>query len=104
MTLLNINTISGIAQKVLPKDFNFEIHKSETSESVYLKINYSDMDTSLRFSDHHTTKSKIKTVIIKETTKVSLIERTILRTANELKKLSLSLKLGITCDKTKNNK
>lgn len=96
MTLLNINTISGIAQKVLPKDFSFEIHKSETSESVYLKIIYSDMDTSLRFSDHHTTKSKIK--------KVSLIERTILRTANELKKLSLSLKLGITCDKTKNNK
>jgi len=96
MTLLNIDTIKNIAQKVLPKDCTFEIWKSQTSESIYLAIRYNTLDTTIRFSDHKTSKSSVKTIIIEEKTKVKLIERTINKTVTDLKALSLSISLGIT--------
>lgn len=95
MTFLNINTIENITQQVLPKDCSYEIKKSETSNSVYLRLIYTDMDTTIRFSDHITTKSNVKTVLIKQSTKQSLIANTITKTIKNLKLLSLNIKLGV---------
>lgn len=93
--LLNANVISTIAKAVLGKDYEIETKESESSNSVYLKIIYGGVDTSLRFSDHYTNKSKVKTIIVKERTKKSLIEKSIIKSAVNLKRLSLSLRLGM---------
>ena len=59
------------------------------------------MNTTIRFSDHITTKTNVKTVLIKSTTKPTLVERTINKSILGLKHLSISIKLGLNNDNRK---
>lgn len=96
MSVLNTNIIENAARKVLSSRFTYTIKKSDNSESVYLTIFHdSGLSTALRFSDHFTTRTTIKTVLIKHNTKMELIERTILKSANGIIALSLRAKLGL---------
>jgi len=101
MGLLTAGCIENIVIKVLPKDFEYKIVESKATTSVYLTMNYGEVSTTIRFADHHTDKTEVKTVIICDNTKVKLIERTITKTTNNLRILSLRTKLGIAELKTK---
>lgn len=101
MSLLTAGCIENVVVKTLPKDFEYKIVESKATTSVYLTMNYGEVSTTIRFADHHTDKTEVKTVIICDNTKVKLIERTITKTANNLKVLSLRTKLGIAELKTK---
>lgn len=72
----DITVIEQLVMKIIPKDFNYNIHQSGISESIYLTISKDNIQRSVRFSDHPT-KDNIKCCYIGTHTKEEKINRTI---------------------------
>ena len=95
MKLLDITVIERITRRILPKEFSYNIRKSERTDSIYLTIVYNELETSIRFSDHASSNTAIKTILITENTKKKKVERTILKSAVGIRELSLQIALGL---------
>lgn len=95
--LLTVSAIENITKKCVSKEILYNIKQSESTNTVYLKLKYYDgIQTTIRFSDHKTKRTKVKTVIVSKNTTVDLIERTIVKSCNDLKRLYLFAILGLT--------
>lgn len=87
--LLNSDFVEKEVKKILASypEISYNLDTSHTTLSIYIRMFYKDCKNTIRISDHLTSKTDIKTLIIAKHTKLKTLQNFV---KNAIRKLELT--------------